>query len=147
MGILLEDKGEVIGNLQLLRETVSDTSELEKQLEDTADEVNVLAEMAQNAISENARRPLDQTAYTERFNSLISRYEAQKRKCEELEGRIADIRANDKLMEEFIGTIAKLDGAVTEFSESLWGSLVDHVTVFKNKSVTFTFKGGTEINV
>ena len=50
-------------------------------------------------------------------------------------------------MEEFIGMIAKLDGAVTEFSESLWGSLVDHVTVFKNKGVTFTFKGGTEISV
>lgn len=147
LGILLEDKGEVIGNLQLLRETVSDTSGLEKKMEETADEMNILSEMAQNAISENARRTLDQNAYTERFNSLIGRYEAQKQKYEELERRIADIRANDKWMEEFIGTIAGMDGVVTEFSENLWGSLVDHITVFKDKRVTFTFKGGAEIGV
>lgn len=145
--IVLDEKDEVIRNLQLLRETVSDTSVLEKQLEEAAEEVNILADMVHNVISENARYALDQDAYTERFNSLMGRYEAQKQKCQEIEERIATIRTNDKLMEGFIGTLADMDGAVTEFSDNLWGSLVDHITVFKDKSVTFTFKGGKETRV
>ena len=34
---------------------------------------------------------------------------------------------------------------VTEFSEELWGSLVDHVTVHSKENIVFTFTSGMEI--
>ena len=63
---LLSDKDEVIENLALLRETVSDTSELEKQLSDAETEMALLAEMVQETVSENAHKAQDQKAYAEK---------------------------------------------------------------------------------
>ena len=34
---------------------------------------------------------------------------------------------------------------VTEFDEALWGSLVEYVTVKKDKTMVFMLIGGTEI--
>lgn len=147
LGILLSDKDEVIENLTMLREAVSDTSELEKQLADAETEMALFAEMVQEAVSENAHKAQDQKAYAEKYNSLVSRYEEQKNLHDELSDRIAAVKANDKQMEEFIRELQELDGAVNEFDENLWSSLVDHITVMKDRKVIFTFKGGTEITV
>lgn len=42
-------------------------------------------------------------------------------------------------------SLEKLPEAVSEFDETLWGSLVDYVTVGKDKTMTFTLIGGTEM--
>jgi len=78
LGILLDDNDEIIANLELLRETVSDTSEMEKQLTNVETEMNLLAGMVQEAIEENAHKAQDQSEYAERYNSLVSRYEKKK---------------------------------------------------------------------
>ena len=41
--------------------------------------------------------------------------------------------------------LKKLPEAVSEFDEALWGSLVEYVTVSKDKTMVFTLLGGTEI--
>lgn len=147
LGILLSDKDEVIENLQLLRQSVSDVTELKLQQEQAETEMNILAEMVQDAVSENAHKAQDQKAYTEKYNSLVSRYEEQKKLHDDLANKIAAAQRNDKAIEEFIRELELLDGAVTEFDENLWSSLVDHITVMKDKKVVFAFKGGTEITV
>ncbi len=47
--------------------------------------------------------------------------------------------------ERLITELEKLPGAVTEFDEALWGSLVEYVTVGKDKTIVFTLIGGTKI--
>lgn len=47
--------------------------------------------------------------------------------------------------ERFITELEKLPEAVSEFDETLWGSLVDYVTVGKDKTMVFTMIGGTEV--
>ena len=37
--------------------------------------------------------------------------------------------------------------AVSEFDEALWGSLVEYVTVGKDKTMVFTLLGGIEMQV
>lgn len=37
------------------------------------------------------------------------------------------------------------DGTISEFDGSLWGSMVEFITVGRNKAITVTFKDGTEI--
>ena len=39
----------------------------------------------------------------------------------------------------------KLPEAVSEFDEAIWGSLVEYVTVGKDKTMVFTLIGGTEM--
>lgn len=46
----------------------------------------------------------------------------------------------------FIKTLQKQEEIITEFDETLWGGMVDYVSIGKeNRSVTF--KDGTEITV
>lgn len=45
----------------------------------------------------------------------------------------------------FIQSLEKLPDMVTEFSEELWGSLVDHVTVHSKENIIFTLTSGMEI--
>ena len=47
--------------------------------------------------------------------------------------------------ERFITELEKLPEAVSEFDETLWGSLVEYVTVGKDKTMVLTRLGGTEI--
>ncbi len=47
--------------------------------------------------------------------------------------------------ERFIDELKKLPEAVSEFDEALWGSLVEYVTVSKDKTMVFTMISGTEI--
>jgi hypothetical protein len=41
--------------------------------------------------------------------------------------------------------LEKIDGLVTEFSDELWYSLVDHATVNGKEDVRFMFRNGVEI--
>ncbi len=45
----------------------------------------------------------------------------------------------------FIHSVEELPEMVTEFSEELWGSLVDHVTVHNKDNIVFTLTSGLEI--
>lgn len=58
--------------------------------------------------------------YTERFNSLVSRYDKQKARYDELNVKIAEIRTNDKVMENFIRTLKETDAGNGEFDDRLW---------------------------
>jgi hypothetical protein len=41
--------------------------------------------------------------------------------------------------------VEALPEILTEFSEELWGALVDHVTVYSKDNIVFTMNSGMEI--
>lgn len=88
--------------------------------------------------------PLIRTSYTERYNGLVSRYEAVKAQFDEVTQAVSDKADRKKLLEQFLRTVETQE-PVTEFDERLWSSLVDFVTVHSEKDIRVTFKDGTEI--
>ena len=60
---LLSDKGEILGNFELIKVTVFDTTDLEKEQSQLQNELEIVAEMIQQAISENAHSALNQEEY------------------------------------------------------------------------------------
>lgn len=96
-------------------------------------------------MTENARTALDQDEYSERYNGLVSRYEAVKAQFDGVSQAIADKADRKKLLEQFFQTV-EMQEPVTEFDERLWSSLVDFVTVYSEKDLRVTFKDGTEIS-
>ena len=59
----------------------------------------------------------------------------------------ADIRQRGirrREFERFITELEKLPEAVSEFDDALWDSLVEYVTVGKDRTTVFTLIGGTE---
>ena len=107
--------------------------------------MNAEAEAVQGLIAQNARVALNQDDYNAAYDAAVAKYEATKA---EREGVAADIRQRGirrREFERFITELEKLPEAVSDFDETLWGSLVDYVTVSKDKTMAFTLIGGTEV--
>lgn len=143
---LLTEKKEIISNVELMRNTLFDTSALTAEREKTADEMAVLVEMIQTGVAENARIAQNQEEYQRRYSELVKRYAEAKKKYDEQTYEIEQKQAQREKMNEFIKTLKERDEIVTEFDSGPWSSLVDFVTVGK-ETRTVTFKDGTEITI
>jgi len=61
---------------------------------------------------------LDQDEYTQRYNGLVSRYEAVKAQFDEVTQMVADKADRKKLLEQFLHTV-NMQEPITEFDERL----------------------------
>lgn len=142
---LLANRDELIENVKLICDKLTDTSELEAEKEKYAGEMSLVADMVQAAMLENARIALDQEEYRQKNDVLSARFEAAKKKHDELAMRIEEIETRGQNLRHFQETLESLNGQVTEFDSDLWGSLVDYITVYENGEKTVTFRDGSVI--
>lgn len=142
---LLSEKEEIFENYQLIKTTVFDTTDLEKEKAELQNELEVVAEMIQKAISENAHFALDQEEYQERYNGLVDRFDLTKARHTAVSEEITDKQIRLSTMNDFLNTLRKQEDLITEFDVELWCSLVDYGTVYDKEDVRFTLKDGTEI--
>ncbi|MCM1175957.1 MAG: recombinase family protein [Blautia sp.] len=75
------------------------------------------------------------------------REEMNAAKLDEVERKIAEKRAQRKMMQNLLDTLAGMRTAADRFDESAWYALVDYVTVFSRDDVRFAFKNGVEITL
>jgi len=108
--------------------------------------MNVVAEQIEQCIAENARIAQNQDAYRKRYDNLAKRFDRTKERLEDVERSIAEKQAHREMVEQFLSELAKQD-AITEYTDELWYSMIDFVTVFSKDNIRFTFKNGTEINM
>ena len=144
---LIANKDEVIANLEGMCQTLFETETLESEREKLSTEMYLLQNMIQAAIAENAHVALEQNIYQKRFDELSGKYEDAKRQHDDIKQQIADKTSARTAGSQFIGTLKKMDGLITEFDLSLWGSLLDHATVYSKEDMRYTFKDGTEIKL
>lgn len=142
---LIAEKKEIIANVELIRKTLCDTETLREEKDRLENEINVLVEMTQNMINENARIAQDQDEYQKKYNGLVQRYDETKARYDEVVDSIAARNAQNEQLAEFILILKAQDGILQDFDSSLWGSMVDYVMVSRQKEIVVTFKDGTEI--
>ncbi len=109
--------------------------------------VNLSVELTQDIIAENARIAQDQTAYQERYHTMAERYDTVKARYDEVVATISARDAQSQRLADFIQGLKAQEGVLMEFDSNLWGCLVDHVTVGREKEIVVTFRDGTEIQV
>ena len=145
--ILYTEKAEIIANFNDIKERVFSTEALEEEKAQLQEEMNVVAELIQQCINENARIALDQEKYQKKYDGLAARFDRAKERLEEVSNAIMEKQAHREKTELFLAELERMDGMATEFKEKLWFSLVEFVTVHSREKVVFTFKDGTEIEV
>ena len=144
---LLKCRDEVIANLEMMDKTISDTSDVKMNLEEQQASMAVAAERIHRAIAENARVLQDQVEYKARFDALTEKYEAIKQECDRLEQQIAETASRHTASQQLIHTLQKQSALITDFDPSVWGILLDHITVNSDGEKIYTFKDGTEIRI
>lgn len=145
MNQLLVEKDEILANFEFIKSTLYDTSALETQQTELHNEMEIVAEMIQQIIYENAHVALDQTEYQRKYESLTQRFEAAKANLESVTAQIKEKSNRRKNIETFLSELKKHDGILTEFDTMLWHSMVDYVTISSSEEVYFTFKDGSKI--
>lgn len=145
INILIAEKETVLTDYDVIKDMLFSTEELEKERAEIQQEMNVVSKMIQDAIGENSRIAIDQTAFQNRYESLVQRFEAAKAKYDAVCAEIDDKRNRRTIMEQFIETLTKCDNLLTEFETEMWHALVDFVTVYTADDIRITFKNGKEI--
>ena len=142
---LFAEKGEIIANTKEMMKVVCNTGILEKELDHTIAELNIIAEQMQTAISQNSRVALDQDEYEQRYSQLTARYNSIKPRYDELSEQLERKKAQKELFKGFIRMLQKQDSVVKEFDEGLWSGLVQEVVVHASNDIRFLFKNGFEV--
>ena len=134
------DKAEIIRNLKEII-TALYPGELVAQKEKLERDRDSVATLAQDAVS--LRVAQDQGQYNERYKELADEYDRLDGQVRELEQEITGIEARIRRINEFIRAY-KASGE--EFSEDGWCTMVEKVTVWRDKMV-FTLTTGVEVEV
>lgn len=142
---LVSEKAEIIANAQIIRQKLCRTDTLEEEKRTLEDEMSVVVEMAQSIIAENARIAQSQDEYQKRYDALMERYDTAKVRHAEVVDTITAKAAQSERLANFIRTMQAQEGVLTEFDERLWSSMVDFVTVGREKEIAVTFRDGTEV--
>lgn len=142
---LVSERKKIIANAEIIRQTLCVTTALVEERDRLEADMAVLVEMTQNIVAENARIAQNQDEYQKRYNDLVERYNTTKARYDEVVAAISAKEAQSERLADFIRNLKTQDGIIREFDSSLWGCMVDFVTVTRDKSIVVTFKDGTEI--
>lgn len=107
---LVTEREEIAANARLVRQTLCDTVELEREKAALGQELAVLVEMTQNCIAENARVAQDQVEYQKCYNGLVERYDKAKTRFDEVTETIAQRSAKGERLAGFIRTLEAQEG-------------------------------------
>lgn len=103
--------------------------------------------MIQQMVKENASQASNQIDYTNRYNALVDRYENLQLRYGSLQAQKQRRPLQAAAMDDCLTALKKVNLLQIQFSDVLWNTVVDHVTVCAEKQLAFYFKNGTDISV
>ena len=134
-------KNEVIGNIEELKSTVLATDALQTELDRLDIEIEVLKDKWTRLCSSG---PLTESTKATR---LEAEYTQALKKRDDLKEDIRSKTVRKYKLDKFIDDFKKMDGQLAEFSEELWLTLLDHVTVHTDGRLEFMFRDGESVMV
>ena len=147
MSQLLTDRTALLEDGRLILKELLDTGALDADSNRTLQEMDVVAGMIRQMVNENANQVTDQTAYADRYNSLVERYEKLQAEYDALLQQKERRQIQAEAIRNCLDALKELELPQLTFTDSLWNTAVDYVTVFADKRLMFHFKNGTEIIV
>ena len=142
---LLATKNEVVSNGLEMMELLFDTAALEAEQDELLQETQVVSDMVQQCICENARIALDQIEYRKRYDGLTHRFNTAKERLETVMAQLQQMQMQRANIEAFLKSFEELPDTLTEFSAENWHALVDYATVYSADDIRITFKHGQEV--
>ena len=137
------DKQAQISNLREIYADVMEFEGLEQEKKKLEAERDAVGEKYRQEIEKNARVAQNQDEYKKREAELAEEYNRVDAEVKAVEAEIQKRQSCGRRIE---GLIAALETADEDFTESLWGNMVEKVTVFEDRLV-FTLTSGEEVRV
>ncbi|MBQ9437317.1 MAG: recombinase family protein [Lachnospiraceae bacterium] len=123
---------------QQIKELSDDTAGLEKRLRDAADKMERISAKIQGMTGDEAAKQID---FDAAYRNMEKEFEDAKTLYDSISQTLSSRSAEKILLEAFRKDLRGLKAA-GEFSETLWGSMVEKVIVYSRTKVVFEMKGG-----
>ena len=144
---LISNRQSVLDDVEIIRGRLCDTSILDREQARLGGEMEVVADLIEKYIRENASTVLDQDEYKARYEELVERYNAVKAEYDENESMLASRKNKALVLDNFMLEMKKHKNFIEEFDGAMWSSLVDYITVYSKKDIRVTFRDGTTITI
>ena len=147
LSLLLKNREALFEDGRLIRAALTDHTEIDAELQKLTKELEIVAHMIESTIATNAITALDQTEYTKTYESLTERYRALQKRYTALTRQRAEKEYKADILSGFLFEIGEYDVLDTEWSDSRFHAIVDHITVHNDGRLVFTFRNGSEETV
>lgn len=127
------------------KSVLTNTAAVDREMDRLRQEMEVITGLIKKCIDENSSKAMDQEEYTARYNGFVDRYEAVKKRYDELADERKEKLKKAKAIDRFKHTVASRDELLKEFDPYLWIATVESVTVMKDGKMIFRFFDGNEI--
>lgn len=144
--LTMKDKKRIISDSQEVIALLTDSTQIDKEIENLNDELVVIAELLNKLIKENSKSSMTQDDYNKKFAELTNRYERTQKKHNE------SIKARDNKkvqalnLKSFISNLKRVDDKLSEWNEAIWMLLVKNAIVHRDKSINFKLNNGNVIS-
>lgn len=142
---LLAESSTLLEDCAFMYDTLADATDIETECESLADEMETLSVRIERLITENAATAQDQTEYRAKYENLAKQFESAKSRLEALTDKKKVRFTEAEEIKAFIEILRAGKSVGLEYTDSLWNSLVDHVTIYSDERLVFAFKNGKEI--
>ena len=147
LNILISDKQAVLDDCRLLFDTLTETAELDAQIETQMAEREYAMEILKKCVEDNAVKEQSQLEYWKRYDALAERYETEKNKLEKLLVLKEERKHKAELIGAFMFELSEMEGIIETFDARLWFFTVERVVVTEGKKMTFEMRNGAKIAV
>ena len=142
---LLSDRKALLEDCRLMRDTLADTTKIDKECKSLTDEMDSISALMQKLIDENATVAMSQDEYNEKYDGYAERFNKAKERYDKLQQRKTTLAFEVDIIECFMFEISRVRSLPVSFSDSLWNAMIDKVTVHADGRAVFTFKNGRKI--
>lgn len=144
---LLKNRDSLMQVYEDVLAVLTDCSKLDAEIAQLEDESNIIVELMNKCVTENARKAMDQEEYQRQYSSYNTRYEGIQKKLDKLKNKRLERLAKRTNIRCFMEKLAQQETIITEFDEELWYTTVDVVKVFLDGKMTFIFRDGSTVDV
>lgn len=141
----MKDKKRVMDDTKEIIELLSDTKDIDVEINKTGDEITVVTELVNKLISDNAKSDMSIEEYDRRYSVLTIRYDELENKHKELMNKRDDKKAQVYIMNEFLSNLKHAEDIMSEWNDSFFTMMVESGTVRRDETITFKLKNGREI--
>lgn len=142
---VMTDVPRIVDDCESMRALLTDTAELDQQIEEKTQESELLADMVRELIYRNASSAKEDDKKQE--EALCAKFYAVLKEIQSLKEEREQRLQKDKAMSLHIRTLNKSRQVLTEWDDTVWTLMVEKAIVHRDKSITFIFYNGSQFRV
>ena len=142
---IVDERDLVLERCRSLYESFLDTTALDDEITEHVRECEILAELSRRLVEENTRQEMDQDEFMRKYGSFAAKYDALMEKVDELKALRAERLQKAEAVSAFMFEIHEQERFIEDFSEKLWLTTIETVTVYHDGRMVFRFKNGMEV--